>query len=166
MKQQAQFRYDGIDPSQAIAIVGPGNVADMIEFTAKNRDLGIFSIFDPGQSLPVWEPGALAKCVEQSSMLICNEYELGMIGNATGLSNDDLAGMVEQMVVTLGGEGADVYSEGSKKDRPCGSNGCCCRPNRCWRCVPRRIDQGAGPRDRNLERRSRWARCADTTPCR
>ena len=118
MKQQAGFSYDGIDPTQAIAIVGPGNVADMIEFTEKNRDLGIFSIFDPGQSLPVWEPGALAKCVEQSTMLICNEYELGMIGNATGLSTDDLAAMVEHMVVTLGAEGADVYSEGGKETVP------------------------------------------------
>ena len=76
MKQQAQFSYDSIDPSAAMAIVGPGNTADMMEFTAKNRELGVFSIFDPGQSLPIWEPSALAQCIEQSSMLICNEYEL------------------------------------------------------------------------------------------
>ena len=118
MKQQAGFKYDGIDPARAIAIVGPGNVADMIEFTSKHQELGVYSIFDPGQSLPVWEPEALAKCVEQSSMLICNEYELGMISNATGLSDNDLATMVEHMVVTLGGEGAEVYSNSDKETVP------------------------------------------------
>ena len=52
MKHQAGFSYEGVNPSDAIAIVGPGNLADMMEFTAKNNELGIYSIFDPGQSLP------------------------------------------------------------------------------------------------------------------
>jgi adenosine kinase len=118
MKQQAQFSYDGIDPSAAMAIVGPGNTADMMEFTAKNRELGVFSIFDPGQSLPIWEPSALAQCIEQSSMLICNEYELGMISNSTGLSRNDLGGMVEHLVVTLGEEGAEADSFGTTEKVP------------------------------------------------
>ena len=73
MKHQAGFGYEGIDPSDTIAIVGPGNLADMMEFTARNSELGIYTIFDPGQSLPIWEPSALARCIEQSNMLICNE---------------------------------------------------------------------------------------------
>ena len=118
MKHQSGFSYNGIDSNQAIAIVGPGNVADMIEFTNKNRDMGIYSIFDPGQSLPVWEPESLSNCIGQSRMLICNEYELGMISNSTGMSHEDLASMVEHMVVTLGSEGAAVYSEGGKETVP------------------------------------------------
>ena len=59
MKQQAGFDYGGVDPSEVMAIVGPGNVADMMEFTARNQELGIFSIFDPGQSLPIWEPSGV-----------------------------------------------------------------------------------------------------------
>ena len=90
MKHQAGFNYDGVNASNAIAIVGPGNLADMMEFTAKNNELGIYSIFDPGQSLPIWEAGALSRCIEQSNMLICNEYELGMITNSTGLSQERL----------------------------------------------------------------------------
>ena len=110
MKQQAGFGYDGIDPADAIAIVAPGNVPDMIEFTAKHAELGIYTIFDPGQSLPVWEPEALSRCIGQSNMLICNEYELGMISNSTGLSREELTAMVERLVVTLGESGAELYS--------------------------------------------------------
>ena len=118
MKHQAGFSYDGINASDTMAIVGPGNLADMMEFTARNNELGIFSIFDPGQSLPIWESEALSRCIGQSDMLICNEYELGMINNSTGLSQGELAGMVEHLVVTLGAEGAEFHSEGASERVP------------------------------------------------
>ena len=118
MKHQAGFTYDGVDPSDTMAIVGPGNLDDMMEFTARNNELGIFTIFDPGQSLPIWDTASLARCIEQSNMLICNEYELGLISNSTGLANDDLAVMVEHLVVTRGEDGADVYSGGTKETVP------------------------------------------------
>ena len=118
MKYQAGFSYEGVNPSETIAIVGPGNLADMMEFTARNNELGIFTIFDPGQSLPIWEPSALARCIEQSNMLICNEYELGLISNSTGLSAPELAGKVEHLVVTLGDEGAEFHSGGQSERVP------------------------------------------------
>ena len=113
MKHQAGFSYNGVNPTGVMAIVGPGNIADMMDFTAKNQELGIFTIFDPGQSLPIWEPSALARCIEQSNTLICNEYELGMVSNSTDRSRQDLAAMVEHLVVTLGEDGAEVDSGGT-----------------------------------------------------
>ena len=118
MKHQAGFSYDGVDASGTMTIVGPGNLADMMEFTAKNSELGIYTIFDPGQSLPIWEPEALSRCIGQSNMLICNEYELGMITNSTGRSREELAGMVEHLVVTLGAEGAEFHSQGASERVP------------------------------------------------
>ena len=118
MKHQAGFSYAGVNASGTMAIVGPGNLADMMEFTARNNELGIFSIFDPGQSLPIWEPEALSRCIGQSNMLICNEYELGMITNSTGLAREELAGMVEHLVVTLGGDGAEFHSHGASETVP------------------------------------------------
>ena len=118
MKHQAGFSYDGVYPSDTMAIVGPGNLTDMMEFTAKNHELGIFSIFDPGQSLPIWEPEALSRCIGLSDMLICNEYEIGMITNSTGLSREDLSGMVERLVVTLGAEGAEFHDNGVSERVP------------------------------------------------
>ena len=118
MKHQAGFSYEGIEASNTIAIVGPGNLADMKEFTATNEGLGIYTIFDPGQSLPIWEPEALSRSIGQSNMLICNEYEFGMITNSTGLSIEQLTGMVEHLVITLGGDGAKIYSGGDIQTVP------------------------------------------------
>ena len=118
MMHQAGFSYEGVDPADTMAIVGPGNLGDMMEFTARNNELGIFSIFDPGQSLPIWEPGPLARCIEQSNVLICNEYEFGMMSSSTGLSASEMAGMVEHLVVTLGAEGAEVHTNGATERVP------------------------------------------------
>ena len=118
MKQQAGFGYGELDPSSAIAIVAPGNIPDMMEFTAKHHELGIYTIFDPGQSLPLWNPQDLARCIEQSNMLICNHYELGLISSSTGLSRPALVGMVEHLVVTRGEQGAELNSRGSMESVP------------------------------------------------
>ena len=148
MKQQAGFSYEGIDPANVIAIVAPGNIQDMIEFTARHHELGIYTIFDPGQSLPLWDPQDLANCIEQSNMLICNDYELGMVSNATGLARPALVGMVEHLVVTRGEQGAELHSRGITGNGLCDSHRCH-RPDRGRRRLPRWSDQGSGQRRRD-----------------
>ena len=118
MKQQAGFSYEGTDPSDTIAIVAPGNIDDMMEFTAKHHEMGIYTIFDPGQSLPMWKPQDLGRCIEQSNMLVCNDYELGLISSSTGLSRPALVGMVDHLVVTRGEQGAELNSKGSLESVP------------------------------------------------
>ena len=110
MKQQSGFSFDSVDPKDCLAIVAPGNLQDMAEYTAEHQKRGIFSIFDPGQSLPAWEPAALARCISQSRMLVCNDYEMEMICNSTGMSREQVAKTVETMVVTKGSEGCDLVT--------------------------------------------------------
>ena len=43
MKQQAGFSYEGLNSRECIAIVAPGNLQDMAEFTETHRNLGIYS---------------------------------------------------------------------------------------------------------------------------
>ncbi len=108
MKQQAGFGFDGIDPKNTIAIVAPGNLQDMAEMTERHQELGIYSIFDPGQSLPIWDPPDLARAISQSKVLVSNDYELEMISNRTGLSHQQLADKVENIIVTKGEHGAEL----------------------------------------------------------
>ncbi|NQW21828.1 MAG: carbohydrate kinase family protein [SAR202 cluster bacterium] len=110
MKQQSGFAFDSVDPKDCLAIVAPGNLGDMADYTAEHQKRGIFSIFDPGQSLAAWEPTALAKCISQSKMLVCNDYEMEMISNSTGMSREQVAQTVETIVVTKGGDGCDLVT--------------------------------------------------------
>ncbi len=108
MKHQAGFDFGKINPAECLAIVAPGNLADMEEYTTAHRERGIFTIFDPGQSLPAWEGESLAQCIAQSNMLVSNGYELALINDKTGLSVQQLLETVDTIVTTKGSEGAEV----------------------------------------------------------
>ncbi|MDA0264796.1 MAG: carbohydrate kinase family protein [Chloroflexi bacterium] len=110
MKHQSGFDFSTVDPNDCLAIVAPGNLSDMAEYTAEHQKRGIFSIFDPGQSLPAWQPDALARCISQSRMLVCNDYEMELISNATGMSRVQVAETVDTIVVTKGGDGCDIVT--------------------------------------------------------
>ena len=118
MKQQAGFDFEGVDPVNTIAIVAPGNIQDMAQLTARHQEMGIYTIFDPGQSLPIWEGEDLARAIRQSNLLVANAYELEMIVNRTGQSRQQLADAVDHIVVTKGEHGADLITGGDTASIP------------------------------------------------
>lgn len=110
MKQSSGFDFSKVNPKECIAIVAPGNLQDMADYSRKYQELGIFSIFDPGQSLPAWQGEDLAGCIRQSNMLVSNDYELALIKDKTGLSTEQLLEGVETIVTTKGEEGCEILT--------------------------------------------------------
>ena len=110
MKHPSGFDFDKVNPAECIAIVAPGNLEDMAEYTRAHRELGIFTIFDPGQSLPLWPGDDLARCIEQSNLLVSNDYELALIRDKTGRSNEELLEMAGVIVTTKAEQGCDLLT--------------------------------------------------------
>ncbi|MBM3943146.1 MAG: carbohydrate kinase family protein [SAR202 cluster bacterium] len=110
MKQSSRFDFTQIDPAQCLAIVAPGNLQDMMEYTAAYHRLGIFAIFDPGQSLPIWQGEDLARCIGQARMLISNDYELALIKDKTGKNDGELLALAGTIITTKGEHGADIVT--------------------------------------------------------
>jgi adenosine kinase len=110
MNYSSRFDFGQINPGECLAIVAPGNLQDMAEYTQTHQKLGIFSIFDPGQSLPAWQGDALARCIAQSNLLISNDYELALIKDKTGLTTQQLLEKVDTIVTTKGEEGSEVLT--------------------------------------------------------
>ena len=110
MKYPSRFDLGSMDPAQSIAIVAPGNLQDMAEYTRTCQELGIFVIFDPGQSLPAWNGPDLAQCIRRSRMLVSNDYELELIKNSTGLSTPQILEEVETIITTKGEHGCEIVS--------------------------------------------------------
>lgn len=108
MKHPSGFDFTKVNPQECIAIVAPGNVQDMADFSKTYQELGIFSIFDPGQSLPAWQGEDLARCIGQSNMVVSNDYELALIKDRTGLSTQQLLERVDTIVTTKGEHGCEV----------------------------------------------------------
>jgi adenosine kinase len=108
MKHPSLCDLSKTSPADCMAIVAPGNLQDMAEYAEAYQKNGVFCIFDPGQSLPIWDGAELATTIGRANMLISNDYELGLIQNATGLSADQLLEKVATIVTTKAELGCDV----------------------------------------------------------
>jgi adenosine kinase len=119
MKQPSGFDFSKINPEECIAIVAPGNLQDMADYSRKYQELGIFSIFDPGQSLPVWPGEELARCIRQSDLMVSNDYELALVKDKTGLSTQQILEGVGTIITTKGEQGCEILTrDGATRSVP------------------------------------------------
>ncbi len=94
----------------SIAIISPNDPEAMVKYAAECQELGIPYIYDPSQQIPRLTPEDLINGIKGATILIVNDYEYSMIKNRTGLSDVDIQGMVESVVVTQGEKGALIYT--------------------------------------------------------
>lgn len=108
MLYTSDFSFEYYDLAGAIGVVSPGNLEDMLIYTRFYKENGVTHIFDPGQSLPAWTADGLKECIDGAAALICNDYELGLITNSTGLDEGALTQMAGAVIVTKGEHGSEV----------------------------------------------------------
>ncbi|MFC2041626.1 carbohydrate kinase family protein [Chloroflexota bacterium] len=108
MKHPSSFNFDKINPKESIAIIAPGNLEDMMNYSVTYKAKGIDYIFDPGQSLPMWDSQDLIQCIEGSKIMVSNDYELELIISKTGLDKNKLLQRTNSIVTTLGELGSRV----------------------------------------------------------
>jgi len=108
MKYPSSFNFDKLNPKESIAIIAPGNLEDMINYSRTCKARGIDYIFDPGQSLPMWDSQHLVQCIEGSKIMVSNDYEMELIIRKTGLDRKKLLKRTNTIVTTLGELGSRV----------------------------------------------------------
>jgi len=118
MKFVSSFDFSKISSKESIAIVAPGNLEDMKNYSAMYKSKGIDYIFDPGQSLPMWNSSDLIKCIDGSKILISNDYELQLVINNTGLDKKKLLQRTNTIITTLGEFGSRVCTPDYEIDIP------------------------------------------------
>ena len=118
MKYPSSFNFDKINSKESIAIIAPGNLEDMMNYSVTCKARGIDYIFDPGQSLPMWDSQDLTQCIEGSKILISNDYELELVIDKTGLDKKELLQWTNYIIVTLGELGSRVCAPDCEIDIP------------------------------------------------
>jgi adenosine kinase len=118
MKHSSRLDFGKFDPKETMLIISPGNLDDMIQYPKICKDKGIDYIFDPGQSIPMLEASDIISAIEDSMILITNDYELEMIMNKTGLSKTDLLKKTGTVITTLGDSGSLIATLQSEKTIP------------------------------------------------
>ena len=114
MKYPCQYDMSRIDPSEALGIIAPGNVGDMIDHARYYRENDIPFIFDPGQQIPALSGEQLRDSFSGAEILITNDYELEMIMKATSMTKDEIVDSVAYLITTLGEKGAMVNCGGEE----------------------------------------------------
>lgn len=103
-----------IDVSQVegctIGMVSPDGRQGMLDHAQQFAEAGIPFIFDPGQGMPMFDGSNLLRFAEQASWLAFNDYEARLMQERTGKGPEQLAQMVEAVIVTRGGEGSNIYT--------------------------------------------------------
>ena len=92
-----------------LGIVAPDGRDAMLQHAAQLAGAGIPFVFDPGQQLPRFDGAELRTFVEQASWVTVNDYEGKMLSDRTGWSCAEISRRVRGLIVTLGGEGSEVW---------------------------------------------------------
>ncbi|MBN1470218.1 MAG: carbohydrate kinase family protein [Syntrophaceae bacterium] len=108
MKYPSIMDFDNLNPKNTIVIISPGNFEDMVNFPRACKERAIDYIFDPGQSLPMWDKKDLIETIVGCKILIVNDYELSLILSKTGLDKKHLWKMAGTIITTLGELGSQV----------------------------------------------------------
>lgn len=102
-------------PDIKLGIISPDGRDAMLEHAAQFVAAGIPFVFDPGQGLPMFNGAELTQFIEQATWVTVNDYEGKMLCDRTGLSLADISRKVKGLIVTLGGEGCDVWVNGERE---------------------------------------------------
>ncbi|BCS87307.1 carbohydrate kinase family protein [Pseudodesulfovibrio sediminis] len=114
MKYPCQYDMSKIDDSEALGIISPTNLSDMIDHPKYYRENGIPFIFDPGQQIPAFTGDQLKEAFMGAEILITNDYELEMIMNSTEMTKDEIIDSVAYLITTLGEKGSVVNCKGEE----------------------------------------------------
>lgn len=109
MKYRSLYQFNSLRPEEALAIISPGNLDDMLAYSQICREKKIPYIFDPGQSIPAFSGERLLEMLTGSSLTVCNDYELEMICRKTGLALQELEEKTGALIVTLGEHGSIIH---------------------------------------------------------
>ena len=102
-----------------LAIIAPDGRDGMFQHARECFEAGIPFLFDPGQGLPMFNGEELLQFIDMADYLAVNDYESQIIQDKTGLNLQQLAAKVKALVVTLGGQGSQIYADGVCHEIPC-----------------------------------------------
>ncbi len=108
MKFNSSVDFDSIVRKETVALVAPGNLDDMYNFSSIYKKKKIDYIFDPGQSLPALDRERLIEMIDGAKILICNDYELQLTQEKTSMTVEDILDKTEILIKTKGEYGSEV----------------------------------------------------------
>ena len=114
MAHAAELSFRTVGPVD-LAIISPNDPAAMIQYAEECRVLGIRYIFDPGQQCARMSGDELRDGLTGAHMVICNDYELELIRQKTGLGEAEILAVSDFLIVTRGEHGSSVIDKTDRR---------------------------------------------------
>ena len=95
-----------------LGMISPDGRDAMLQHAQQLKAAGIPFVFDPGQGLPMFDGAELANFIDLATWVTVNDYEGKMLSERTGWSSAEISRRVQGLVVTLGGDGCEVWTHG------------------------------------------------------
>jgi adenosine kinase len=111
MKFSTDCNIDDYSPKDTIAIIAPGNLDDMLNYSRAYKQKGIGYIFDPGQTLPILSGEQLTEMITGSKIFISNDYELELTIEKTSLSVDQIIAKTGAIITTKAEHGCNIITK-------------------------------------------------------
>ncbi|HEX7890120.1 MAG TPA: carbohydrate kinase family protein [Ramlibacter sp.] len=99
-------------PDIKLGMISPDGRDAMLQHAEQFKAAGIPFVFDPGQGLPMFGGDELAHFIDLATWVTVNDYEGKMLSERTGWSTAEISRRVQGLVVTLGGDGCEVWVNG------------------------------------------------------
>jgi adenosine kinase len=101
-----------------VAIISPDGHEGMLKHADDLAALGIPFMFDPGQQLPMFSGEQLIAFIDKATYVSCNDYEIELLMDRTGLNLPAMAERLEALIVTRGEKGSEIYTKGQRIEIP------------------------------------------------
>jgi adenosine kinase len=106
------------DAGVTLGVIAPDGRDGMLRHARQFAAARIPVLFDPGQGLPMFDGADLLGFLKQSRWIAVNDYEGQLMRERTGLTHQELARMVEALIVTRGANGSVIYTSGREISIP------------------------------------------------
>jgi adenosine kinase len=101
-----------------LTIVSPNDPAAMLQYTEECRTLGIPFISDPGQQCARMNGSELRDSIVGAAIVVCNDYELELIRQKTGMGEAEILSEAGILVVTRGEHGCTILTAEDRIEVP------------------------------------------------
>jgi adenosine kinase len=114
MAHAAELTLTTVNQQPDLVVVSPNDPVAMKNYAAECRVLGIPYLYDPSQQVLRLDGDELRRDMQGAHFLFVNDYEFGLISKKTGLSLEQMLGLINVLVVTRGEHGASIYTDGEE----------------------------------------------------
>lgn len=109
MARSSGHQLDGMVTKDDLVIISPNDPIAMQNYVNYCKANGVKYVYDPSQQVARADGDVLNAGIDGAYLLIANQYEFTAITTKTGLTQGQILERVENLIITLGEQGADIF---------------------------------------------------------